>query len=233
MPEAPGPDLGRRHSGIEALSARQKEILRLVSQHLQAKEVARLLDISERTVKTHTDAARKRLGVTSTREAARLLAAQEGPSTIVPEGRWSLRPMDGATADGAVSAHEHTPHLSAQAAAASPLRGQLAGSGNGVADAGHTGQAGPDRGDPGRPARSESVDSAGEGRLHGHRGDGLADGRRGWRQGLHAWLAARSHIEWLGLILGLALGLMILGTGLLTGAVGTMEAVQRLHRQIG
>jgi hypothetical protein len=31
----------------------------------------------------------------------------------------------------------------------------------------------------------------------------------------------------------LAVALMIVGTGLLTGAVGTMEAVERLHHQMG
>lgn len=32
--------------GVEALTARQREILRLISQHMQAKEIARALDIS-------------------------------------------------------------------------------------------------------------------------------------------------------------------------------------------
>ncbi len=53
---------------LATLTARQKEILRLVAQNLQAKEIARELGISERAVKTHTDAARRRLGVATSRE---------------------------------------------------------------------------------------------------------------------------------------------------------------------
>ena len=64
-------------AGIEALTRRQKEILRLISQHYQTKEMARALNISERTVKTHTEEARRRLGVATSRDAARLLAAYE------------------------------------------------------------------------------------------------------------------------------------------------------------
>jgi hypothetical protein len=35
------------------------------------------------------------------------------------------------------------------------------------------------------------------------------------------------------MIVLLAVALMIVGTGLLTGAVGTIEAIERIHRQIG
>ncbi|ESQ86510.1 hypothetical protein ABAC460_23195 [Asticcacaulis sp. AC460] len=76
--------------GVEALSARQKEILRLVAAHFERKEIARQLNISPHTVKAHIDAARKRLGVATDRQAARLLTEQEGVAplssvTAVPE----------------------------------------------------------------------------------------------------------------------------------------------------
>ncbi|EGF91740.1 bacterial regulatory protein, luxR family protein [Asticcacaulis biprosthecium C19] len=66
------------NGGTEQLSARQKEILRLVAAHFERKEIARLLNISPHTVKAHIDAARKRLGVATDRQAARLLAEKEG-----------------------------------------------------------------------------------------------------------------------------------------------------------
>jgi DNA-binding CsgD family transcriptional regulator len=84
--------------GIETLSERQKQVLRLVAQNHQAKEIARLLGISESTVKTHMEEGRRRLDVATTREAARLLAAQEGvspsPSALPLQGGYPLGGMD-------------------------------------------------------------------------------------------------------------------------------------------
>lgn len=48
--------------GIDALSERQKEVLRLTARHHQVKEIAHLLKISENTVKTHLIETRRRLG---------------------------------------------------------------------------------------------------------------------------------------------------------------------------
>lgn len=90
-----------------ALTDRQKQILRLISQQLQVKEIARALNISERTVKAHTDAARKRLGVATSREAARLLAAFEASEKVVPDGRWPSGPMDEPNREAQASPHAH------------------------------------------------------------------------------------------------------------------------------
>jgi hypothetical protein len=46
--------------GKEPLSERQKQILRLIARHQQAKETARALNISTEVVKQHLEAARKR-----------------------------------------------------------------------------------------------------------------------------------------------------------------------------
>ncbi|MFT3998440.1 MAG: helix-turn-helix transcriptional regulator [Asticcacaulis sp.] len=86
-------DQDRRYA-LEHLTIRQKQILRLIADGHQAKEIARLIGIGERTVKTHTEAARKRLGVATSREAARWLAAAEKSSTDVgPDDRWPSGPM--------------------------------------------------------------------------------------------------------------------------------------------
>jgi DNA-binding NarL/FixJ family response regulator len=57
------------------LSAREEEVLRLVAQGMANKQIARRLDISERTVKAHLTNVFKRLGVTDRTQAA--LWAQE------------------------------------------------------------------------------------------------------------------------------------------------------------
>ena len=58
---------------LDTLTPRQIEILKLIAKDLQMKEVARLLKISEHTVKAHSDEARRRLGVSHVREAARII----------------------------------------------------------------------------------------------------------------------------------------------------------------
>ena len=58
---------------IERLTPRERECLRLVAEHLHSKEIARRLSISQHTVDGHLNEARRRLGVASRRDAARLL----------------------------------------------------------------------------------------------------------------------------------------------------------------
>ncbi|WP_280842168.1 DUF2807 domain-containing protein [Pontixanthobacter sp. CEM42] len=78
-----------RVDGLEKLTPRQKEILRLLLGGFDTKSVARELDISVHTVTEHLREARRHLGVSSSREAARILGQAEatppdnmGPSTI-------------------------------------------------------------------------------------------------------------------------------------------------------
>jgi DNA-binding CsgD family transcriptional regulator len=47
------------------LTARQADVVRLTAQGLSAKECARLLGISKRTVEDHLDGAKERAGVTT------------------------------------------------------------------------------------------------------------------------------------------------------------------------
>lgn len=62
---------------LASLSARQREVLRLVSRDRNSKEIARELGLSDETVKNHIKAATRRLGVSSRFDAARLVRVQE------------------------------------------------------------------------------------------------------------------------------------------------------------
>ncbi|MFD1612981.1 helix-turn-helix transcriptional regulator [Sphingomonas tabacisoli] len=70
-------------NGIESITEGQKECLRLVYQHRQSKEIARMLGISKASVDQRIDGARAKLGNVSRVEAARMLAAAEG--TPIPD----------------------------------------------------------------------------------------------------------------------------------------------------
>lgn len=64
--------------GYQALTAKEKEALRLLLNGHDAKSMARLLGRSVHTVNERLRDARRKLGVTSSREAARLLREREG-----------------------------------------------------------------------------------------------------------------------------------------------------------
>lgn len=66
----------------DRLSERQRDCLRLLSGGLTPKEAAIRLDLSVETVHAHLKAARRTLGVSSSREAARLLVLGEGGQTM-------------------------------------------------------------------------------------------------------------------------------------------------------
>lgn len=71
-----------QQAAIDQLSPRVREALRLASQHLPSKEIAKRMALSPFTVDEYMNEARKRLGVATRREAARLLVeyeARNGP----------------------------------------------------------------------------------------------------------------------------------------------------------
>lgn len=83
--------------GIEALSEREKEALRLLLGGHAAKSIARELDLSVHTVNERLRDARRKLGVSSSREAARLLGeAEKGtPNSLGDKQLGVARTADG------------------------------------------------------------------------------------------------------------------------------------------
>ena len=69
----------------DTLTPKEKETLRLILRGHDAKSSARALDLSVHTVNGRLRDARRKLGVTSSKEAARLLLADEGPDFLAGE----------------------------------------------------------------------------------------------------------------------------------------------------
>ena len=177
---------------IEALSPRQKEILRLISRHLQDKEVARLLKIGEGTVKSHVTEVRRRLGVSSRREAARLLEEYDAQMALSLDGGLPSRGIADHTADLPGSAYEQalTPPER------TTLPGPLERSGDRLADAGSPGK---DDAYQGRPERVEDASperGGGKSDFYDYRGDRVLDGRS---PSILGNLRRLSLIRWFGL----------------------------------
>ena len=89
---------------LDQLTDKEKAALRLILQGHDAKSMARELGLSVHTINDRLRAARRKLGVTSSREAARLLREAEGAApqslvhtplgdaSAVPEGAGSPQP---------------------------------------------------------------------------------------------------------------------------------------------
>ena len=74
-------------AGVDDLTEREREVLRLLLGGHTAKSIAAELDLSVHTVNDYMREARKKLGVSSSREAARILGEQEktAPQKPAPE----------------------------------------------------------------------------------------------------------------------------------------------------
>jgi DNA-binding CsgD family transcriptional regulator len=74
-------------SGYQALTSKEKETLRLLVNGYDAKSMARHLGLSVHTVNERLRDARRKMAVSSSREAARLMREAEGsaPQSLVPE----------------------------------------------------------------------------------------------------------------------------------------------------
>ncbi|UZK68381.1 DUF4019 domain-containing protein [Sphingomonas sp. S1-29] len=84
--------------GVQALTEREKETLRLLLGGHDAKSIARSLDLSVHTVNERLRDARRKLAVSSSREAARLLdeVERDDPNLLVDkELGVALTPVDG------------------------------------------------------------------------------------------------------------------------------------------
>ncbi len=96
------PDMTR---GLQALTEKEKQTLRLIVRGYDAKSLARRLDISVHTVNERLRNARRKLDVSSSREAARMLVAreEEHPQTLVS------KPLGEAMAAASLSDHASPP----------------------------------------------------------------------------------------------------------------------------
>ena len=70
------------HEGIDTLTEKEREALRLIVRGHDAKSMARTLDLSVHTINDRLRAARRKFSVTSSKEAARLLLAEEVPENL-------------------------------------------------------------------------------------------------------------------------------------------------------
>jgi len=80
--------------GVELLSERERDCLRLLLEPMGAKEIAQALNISVHTVNDHLKSARGKLGASDSRSAARMLRDHEGahPQNLgVKESGWADR----------------------------------------------------------------------------------------------------------------------------------------------
>jgi DNA-binding NarL/FixJ family response regulator len=64
--------------GLDALTAREREVLAQIAEGRSNREIARLLSMSEKTVKTHVSSVLAKLGVADRTQAA-LLAVRHSP----------------------------------------------------------------------------------------------------------------------------------------------------------
>ncbi len=75
-------------TGFEALSRREREVLRAVSRGLSTPEIAHELGLSENTVNGYANAAKQKVGAPNRRHAAYMLSAHEAAQSIPQELRY-------------------------------------------------------------------------------------------------------------------------------------------------
>jgi DNA-binding CsgD family transcriptional regulator len=223
--------------GFERLTPREREILRLIAQHRQSKEIARLLQLSPKTVEMHVLSARRRVGGLNRRDAALAFVAWETD----PGNDYRKQSPDLATArsDGSSRLNSESSHdeiYPEQPERFEPgldlLHRQLAVARRGAdPDGRHAGAWSAGGGDGlgaaqgaggGRPSREAAAESVG--------GDGLPGGRHAAAHGNgRSWRDDLTPLQWLGLILAVAtLGGILLGT-VTMGAHEFLYALQRFR----
>ncbi|RYF91438.1 MAG: LuxR family transcriptional regulator [Caulobacteraceae bacterium] len=101
----------QRDGKLERLTGREREILRLVGQHLTGKEIGKQLGLSNHTVANHVRNALERLGVDDRRAAARMLLAAEDRMTHDMSGMTDVMANDpaGATTSAPQTGADHDP----------------------------------------------------------------------------------------------------------------------------
>lgn len=203
--------MGTKLAGVSSLSDRQKEILRLVAQHHQAKEIARILRISESTVKTHTDEARRRLGVGTSRQAARLLIAHEVRSILSRED--GFKPEAASDLSGSASHWLYEQALLSQQRASPYQTSEYEDNPKDSSGAFQHADS---------YQRSEQEQEARSDRFS----DGVVEGRWG---SVGKRLKALNIVQWCGLIILISVLLPLIMGVLLQAAHATFESLQLLH----
>lgn len=187
---------------FESLTAREREIFRLVAQHLRDKEIARLLELSPRTVHMHVLKGRRRLAGLSRRDAALAFVAWEEKG-YGSEYHKQSPDLAAAPSNRSPDPHSEDRNERFDDIPSNGLLGELAGSGGSPGhDFEFSGTGAPGAGDRQRPAQSAGagrypVAAPVEGALRG----GL---RRGWLGGCRGYFERRRHdltsLQWLALI---------------------------------
>jgi DNA-binding CsgD family transcriptional regulator len=217
--------------GIDNLTERQKQILRMIARHHQEKEIARLLNISVPTVKDHAATARRHLGVSSTRKAAMILCDFEaGPGAIPGVG---YMPEIVAKPEEDEAGWDHEQHLPSERRLHDH---QLQRPGNRLEDAGLSEQAHVHQGQLDSGAGNQPTDRSGESHLQHDNRDGVADiGRSdsGHRVGLTGRLKGMTVVQCLGTLIGVALSMALVVLALLGSVTATVQVIQTLTGQTG
>lgn len=214
--------------GIDALSDRQKEVLRLTATHLQAKEIARKLNITERTVRAHTEGARKKLGAATSREAVRIFMANDTDAPIVKNDQWPSRPIAETVSVASLSGHEQA--LYPTTTAQRNHDDQFPPLGNGLADAGSTWQAPAYRGRDRDLENAQSDTWSGESDFQPGSRRRVSDGR--W-DAFRGRLETSSPLQWLGLVLLVSILFPLILAVLVQSATGALQVLQSLNASAG
>jgi DNA-binding CsgD family transcriptional regulator len=222
--------------GFERLTPREREILRLIAQYRQSKEIARLLRLSPKTVEMHVLSARRRLAGLNRRDAALAFIAWEtdpGNDYRKQSAELATAQLEVSSRLNSESSHDETfaevfhqqsePNLGLlHRELAVPGRGpDLDGGDARARPAGGGDGLGPAQGaGGGRPSGQAAAEGPGR--------DGLPGGRHAAAYG-RSWRDDLTPLQWLGLILAVAtLGGILLGT-VTMGAHEFLYALQRFR----
>ena len=226
---------------LDTLTPRQIEILKLIAKDLQMKEVARLLKISEHTVKAHSDEARRRLGVSHVREAARIIlertAYEEQTEDYPPppsERLYRSERIDKPQVFQAFSHNEHEPITELQSVYARQGIPDLPLEGSGSRALDDSQPLETELGHRDYPVDFVDTTSqrTGEGSLHISDGNRLVDERRarGGLERIGLGLKRLSVSQCLGLILGISIVMVFGAVAFITGSVAIIQSIRFLFK---
>jgi DNA-binding CsgD family transcriptional regulator len=218
--------------GFGRLTPREREILRLIAQHRQSKEIARLLRLSPKTVEMHVLSARRRLAGLNRRDAALAFIAWEtdpGNDYRKQSAELATAQLEGSSRFNSESSHDQAFHEQSASGLgllhrelAVPRRGPDPDGGDARArSAGGGDGLGPAQGAGGGRSPGQAAPE-GPGR------DGLPGGRHAAPYG-RSWRDDLTPLQWLGLILVVAvLGAILLGA-VTMGAHEFLYALERFR----